>query len=115
MITSGSGVTAEGGVGMTGLWVTMGEAAGETAVEDTGEVKRETAVEVAGEVRDAGSAIESGSGDTRYSNVSGVRGLECKPVREVDLDAGFAGVRGRDSRPTRDADLDVDGGGTIGM
>ena len=75
----------------------MGEAVGETAVEDTGEATRETAVEVAGEVWDTGREVESGSGDTQYSNVSGVRGLECRPVREADLDVGFAGVRGRDS------------------
>ena len=94
-LTSGSGMSVGSGVGMTGLRLITGEAAGE--------------------VRDAGSEMESGSSDNQCSKVIGVRGLECRPVREADLDAGFAGVRGRDSRPTRDVDLDVDGGGTIGM
>ena len=105
----GSGATGGGG-GDTAIGDGVGLAMGEVS----GEAGRVTAGEAAGEAREMGSSTDSGSGDTRYSDLWKVTVLGCRPVRDSGLDMEGDGVAERECRPTRDAVLDTGsaGGGT---
>ena len=78
-----------GGDGDTVRGVTTGGSV--TAGENTGEGMGEASTEGVGEVQETGSGIESGSSDNWCSKVIRVKGLECRPVQEADLDGGLQG------------------------
>ena len=80
----------------------MGDGVGLAMGEISGEAGRVTAGEAAGEAREMGSSTDSGSGDTRYSDLWKVTVLGCRPVWDLGLDTEGDGVAERECRPCRE-------------